>query len=76
MTYKSYEIIYKKWRNDDNKLTLRAYNDVIDWYVNQFYKEANETHNTETDGSGNSNFLKFWNKEEKFILQKFYDAKL
>lgn len=33
------------------------HNDVVDWDVDEFDEEANESHDTESDGSGKSDLL-------------------
>ena len=38
---------------------LRAYNDIIDWDVNQFDEETNETHYAESNSGGYRNLLEF-----------------
>ena len=38
---------------------LDSNNDVVDWDVDQFDKEADETHDGETNCCGNGNLLEF-----------------
>lgn len=37
--------------------TLVANNNVVDWYVDQFYEESNEAHDAESNSCSNSDFL-------------------
>jgi len=40
--------------------SLGAHNDVVDGNVDQFHKEANETHDCKSNGSSDGNLLKFF----------------
>ncbi len=42
-----------KYGNDCN-----LHNDVVNWYVDKLHEEPNEPHDSETNGSGQSNLLK------------------
>lgn len=35
-------------------------NYVVDWYVDEFYKESDEAHDAETDSSGNRDLLELF----------------
>lgn len=34
--------------------------DVVDWYVDEFYKESDEAHDAETDSGGNCDLLELF----------------
>lgn len=36
---------------------LRTNDDIVNWYVNQFNEESDESHYAEPNSSGHSNFL-------------------
>jgi hypothetical protein len=58
-----FSLIHKAQTSRQLHYNCYSHNDVVDGDVNQFHKEANETHNTESYRSGNCNFLEFWNKK-------------
>lgn len=45
-------------------LNKYLHNDVVDWNVNKFNEESNESHYAKTNGSSNGNLLKFCNNKE------------
>ena len=53
-----------------NKPTLLLDNNVIDWNMNKFYKEANETHDSKTNSSCNCNLLEFYKEYINNIYSK------
>ena len=59
-----------------NKRTLLLDNNVIDWNMNKFYKEANETHDSKTNSSCNCNLLEFYKELITFILSYKNELKL
>lgn len=44
------------------------HNDVVDWDVYQFNKESNKAHDSKSDGSGYSNLLEFYKRQN--IIQR------
>jgi len=44
----------------DVQQTLRANNNIVDWYVYQLYKEADKTHDRKADSGCHSNFLELF----------------
>lgn len=38
-------------------IQLISDDDVVNWYVDEFYEEANESHDAESDGGGDCNLL-------------------
>jgi hypothetical protein len=43
----------------ENRPTLLLHNNIIDWNVDKFHKEANETHDGKTNRCCNCNLLEF-----------------
>lgn len=39
---------------------IHLHNDVVDWNMDEFNKESNESHDRKTNSSGKSNFLEFF----------------
>ena len=50
------------WNKTKKNTTNHLHNDVIDGDVDEFDKEANESHDGKADGGGESDFLKLYRK--------------
>lgn len=54
------------------------HNDIVDWNMNEFDEESNESHQSETDGGSESNLLEFYKKQKicknkkKFLCFKIF----
>lgn len=54
------EIRIKKGGSSNSNKLLVVYDDVIDWDVNQLDKKSNESHDGETDGGCDCDFLELF----------------
>ncbi len=48
---------------DNNVRTEVLHNDVVDWNMDEFHEESNESHYAEAYSGGHCNFLEFYKEE-------------